>query len=98
MITGTHARTADVVNRLYGRDGTRLEWSWSRLPHTYHGSGCTLASAIAARLVLGKPMADAVAEAQAYTWETLSRARRTGRCQLTPNRLYTLDRTEPQPA
>jgi hypothetical protein len=32
-----------------------------------------------------------VAEAQSYTWETLASARRTGRCQLTPNRLFTLD-------
>ncbi len=36
-------------------------------------------------------MPRAVAEAQAYTWESLDRALRTGRCQLTPNRLYALD-------
>jgi hydroxymethylpyrimidine/phosphomethylpyrimidine kinase len=91
LITGTHAASEDVINRLYGRDGSRREWSWPRLPHEYHGSGCTLASAIAARLVLGLAMEDAVAEAQTYTWETLSRARRTGQCQFTPKRLYALD-------
>ena len=91
LITGTHAPTREVINCLYGRDGTRLNWSWPRLRGEYHGSGCTLASAIAARLALGRSVPDAVAEAQAYTWQSLARARRTGRCQLTPNRLYALD-------
>jgi hydroxymethylpyrimidine/phosphomethylpyrimidine kinase len=36
-------------------------------------------------------METAVAEAQEYTWETLRRATKTGKCQLTPNRLYALD-------
>jgi hydroxymethylpyrimidine/phosphomethylpyrimidine kinase len=91
LITGTHSDEPSVVNRLYGQGGVRLEWSWERLPHAYHGSGCTLASAIAARLVKGASMETAVAEAQEYTWETLRRAAKTGRCQLIPNRLYALD-------
>lgn len=91
LITGTHAPGADVVNRLYGRNDVRKKWRWPRLPHDYHGSGCTLASAIAARLARGMKMKSAVGEGQRYTWETLNRARRTGRCQLTPNRLYLLD-------
>jgi hydroxymethylpyrimidine/phosphomethylpyrimidine kinase len=91
LVTGTHAEEVDVVNRLYGHGGGYREWDWPRLPHEYHGSGCTLASSIAARLALGRDMEDAVAEAQEYTWETLRRAVRTGQCQLTPNRLYALD-------
>ncbi len=91
LITGTHAPTVEVVNRLYERDLRQIQWTWPRLPYHYHGSGCTLASAIAARLAVGRGLTEAVAEAQAYTWETLARARRTGRCQLTPNRLFPLD-------
>lgn len=91
LITGTHEPGDEVVNRLYGSDGTRRDWSWPRLPGEYHGSGCTLASAVAARLVLGIDIQDAIAEAQSYTWESLSRALRTGRCQLTPNRLFAID-------
>ena len=94
LITGTHEARDDVVNRLYGSDGTRREWIWPRLPHQYHGSGCTLASAIAARLVRGADMETAATEAQAYTWESLDRAWRTGHCQLTPNRLFALEATE----
>lgn len=91
LITGTHAPGNSVVNRLYSQDGTRKEWSWPRLDGEFHGSGCTLSSAIAARIALGMDMENAVAEAQSYTWTTLERARRTGRCQLTPNRLYAVD-------
>ncbi len=91
LITGTHEDREDVVNRLYGRDGSRREWSWPRLPGVYHGSGCTLASAVAARLVRGMEMTDAISDAQSYTWDTLKHAWRTGRCQLTPNRLFALE-------
>lgn len=91
LITGTHAPGELVVNRLYGCDGSRREWQWPRLPEEYHGSGCTLASAVAARIAHGTAVESAVAEAQQYTWESLRRAWRTGRCQLTPNRLYLLD-------
>lgn len=94
LITGTHEVREDVVNRLYGPNGIRREWSWPRLPHAYHGSGCTLASAVAARLAAGMAMADAIAKAQSYTWESLHRAWHTGRCQHTPNRLFGLEHTE----
>jgi hydroxymethylpyrimidine/phosphomethylpyrimidine kinase len=92
LITGTHDETPDVANWLFNAEGLQQRLAWPRLDGEYHGSGCTLASASAARLALGMRMREAVAEAQAYTWETLSRAFRTGRCQLTPNRLYALDR------
>jgi hydroxymethylpyrimidine/phosphomethylpyrimidine kinase len=92
LITGTHDETPDVANWLFNAEGLQQRLDWPRLDGDYHGSGCTLASAIAARLALGMRMREAVAEAQAYTWETLSQAFLTGRCQLTPNRLYALDR------
>jgi hydroxymethylpyrimidine/phosphomethylpyrimidine kinase len=92
LITGTHDTTAQVTNWLFNTEGLQQRLDWPRLAGEYHGSGCTLASAIAARLALGAAMPEAVADAQAYTWESLDRALRTGRCQLTPNRLYALDR------
>ncbi len=90
LVTGTHDETDAVTNRLYGPNGYRRDWDWPRLPGEYHGSGCTLASAIAARLAWGMDMEEAVASAQAYTWKSLKLALRTGRCQLTPNRLHDL--------
>ena len=47
LVTGTHENTPDVVNTLYGSEGKLREDRWPRLPGSYHGSGCTLASAIA---------------------------------------------------
>lgn len=87
LITGTHAATPAVVNRLFGADGSERSWEWPRLPGQYHGSGCTLASAIAARLAQGQGIPEAVAAAQDYTWRSLAAAIQTGRCQATPNRL-----------
>lgn len=95
LITGTHAPGKEVINRLYGHDDSRREWAWPRLPGEYHGSGCTLASAIAARIVKGMDIRSAIAEAQSYTWESLNRALRTGRCQLTPNRIFNKDSERP---
>ncbi|NCA69880.1 MAG: hydroxymethylpyrimidine/phosphomethylpyrimidine kinase [Sphingobacteriia bacterium] len=90
LITGAHDDTSHVTNWLFGPDGFEQSWDWPRLNAEFHGSGCTLASAIAGRLALGLEMTEAVAQAQTYTWESLDRALRTGRCQLTPNRLYAL--------
>jgi hydroxymethylpyrimidine/phosphomethylpyrimidine kinase len=88
LLTGTHTPEEEVINRLYGQDGTREEWAWKRLAGEFHGSGCTLASAVAARLVLDAELVAATAGAQEYTWASLEHARRTGRGQLTPNRLF----------
>ncbi|TFW26550.1 bifunctional hydroxymethylpyrimidine kinase/phosphomethylpyrimidine kinase [Duganella callida] len=47
LITGGHGDGAEIINRWYGPQGRR-EWRWPRLPGDFHGSGCTLAAAIAA--------------------------------------------------
>lgn len=88
LITGTHEATAQVVNTLYAKSGVVRSDSWQRLPGSYHGSGCTLASAIAAMLANGIPLPEAVREAQEYTWQSLSKAFRPGMGQLIPDRLF----------
>lgn len=88
LITGTHDNTVQVCNTLYHRSGMTSREHWPRLPGSYHGSGCTLASAIAGSLANGLSMPDAVREAQAYTWETLNRAFRPGMGQAIPDRLF----------
>jgi hydroxymethylpyrimidine/phosphomethylpyrimidine kinase len=86
LVTGTHEAGAEVVNTLYDARGVVREDRWQRLPGEYHGSGCTLASAIAASLALGRAPAEAVREAQAYTWKTLAAAFRPGGGQAIPQR------------
>lgn len=88
LITGTHENTAQVVNKLYGTGGVVRTDSWRRLEGSYHGSGCTLASAIAAALANGLPVAEGVYEAQEYTWQSLKAGFRPGMGQFLPDRLF----------
>jgi hydroxymethylpyrimidine/phosphomethylpyrimidine kinase len=88
LITGTHENTPEVINVLYGGEGTVRTDSWPRLPGPYRGSGCTLASAIAATLANGLTIADAVKDAQDYTWQALKAAFRPGMGQYIPDRLF----------
>ncbi len=88
LITGTHERTADVVNLLYGTEGLIQEYRWERLKASYHGSGCTLTSAIAACLAHGLTMQEALQEAQEYTWQTLKNAFRPGMGLYIPDRFF----------
>ncbi|TXI43603.1 hydroxymethylpyrimidine/phosphomethylpyrimidine kinase [Methylophilus sp.] len=92
MITGTHERSLDVVNSLYGVQneipGLIKDYHWERLPGSYHGSGCTLTSAITACLAHGLTMEEAVHEAQEFTWQTLRHAFRPGMGQFIPDRFF----------
>jgi hydroxymethylpyrimidine/phosphomethylpyrimidine kinase len=72
LVTGGHDEGSDVVvNRWLGPD-RQQNWSWPRLAGSFHGSGCTLASATAALLALGHPMAQALTKAQGYTQRALA--------------------------
>ena len=89
LITGADESShGQVTNTLY-RNGETRHWQWPKLPHSYHGSGCTLAAGIAARLALGESLADATAKAQAYTWDSLQQGFRPGTGQHIPGRIPT---------
>ena len=88
LVTGTHDSTPEVVNTLYHRGGVLRSDSWQRLPGSYHGSGCTLAAALAANLARGLDIGDAVYEAQDYTWQALAHAFRPGMGQYLPDRFF----------
>lgn len=92
LITGTHEDSDLVHNRLFMSEESRHEtFNWQRLPHSYHGSGCTLAAAAAALLAQGLDLFSAVSEAQEFTWESLQAAYRPGRGQHNPERLFWLE-------
>ncbi len=86
LITGGHNDEASLINRLYDANGLVQEWNWPRLPGRYHGTGCTLSSAIAALLGKGIEPITALQQAQEFTWQSLAEARRIGHHQLTPAR------------
>jgi len=94
LITGTHemVESGDITHRLH-RLGHPVSISvWQRLPGEFHGSGCTLASAIAARLALGDVLETAVQRGLEFTWLSLLHGFRSGRCQSLPDRLFLLPR------
>jgi hydroxymethylpyrimidine/phosphomethylpyrimidine kinase len=90
MITGAHETTDAVSNRLYDAEGLLLQRDWPRLPNSFHGSGCTLASAFAAGLAKQMSLSEAADKAQDYAWRSLYHGFKAGRCQHTPNRFYAL--------
>ena len=88
LITGTHENTPEVINTLYGEEGIVRSDRWKRLPGSFHGSGCTLASAIAATMANGLDVPEAVKEAQEYTWQALAHGFRPGMGQHLPDRFF----------
>ena len=90
FITGTHADSGPVINRYYQRGRKQCEWKWERLPFDYHGSGCTLASAIAAGIAQGMVMEQALQQAQQFVMESLHTGFKPGHGQYLPNRLSAL--------
>ena len=88
LLTGTHEDTANVTNRLYQGDQLLETFTWERLPHSYHGSGCTLAAAITGMIARGLDPFHAAHEAQEFTWNALRQGYRPGKGQHLPDRMF----------
>jgi hydroxymethylpyrimidine/phosphomethylpyrimidine kinase len=88
LVTGAHEPGVEVVNNFYGHRRLLDSLAWPRLPHDYHGSGCTLAASLAGLIAQGLEPLAAVHEAQQYTWECLRHGYRIGHGQHLPNRLF----------
>ena len=86
LIKGGHSEGDMIVNRWFNMGGRR-DWTWPRLRGEFHGSGCTLASAIAARLAQYVPMEAALDTAQHYTQRSLASAFSIAPGQQIPNRV-----------
>jgi hydroxymethylpyrimidine/phosphomethylpyrimidine kinase len=86
MIKGGHGEGDDIINTWFHGNQQR-EWHWPRLLGEYHGSGCTLASAIAARFAQGVAIEAALDAAQNYTHNSLAHAYAIAPGQHIPHRL-----------
>lgn len=91
LITGTHSPTQKVINTLYGNCRKLKDYQWERLEESFHGSGCTLASALAGFLAHGREPYSAILSAQRYTWQSLKNGHYLGMGQALPNRLFWSD-------
>ena len=87
LITGGDTDDPRVINRLFTAEGEIARYEWPRLNGMFHGSGCTLAASIAARLAAGMPLEAALSTAQADVHEMLANAFSAGSGQAIPNRL-----------
>ena len=73
LIKGGHAE-GDPVDHLFGADGTVAEFAAARSDNRHtHGTGCTLASALASRLGLGDDVVSAVGAAKTYVTGAIGR-------------------------
>lgn len=93
LITGTHEQSQQVHNQVFMEEDQSEVFTWERLPENYHGSGCTLASAIAALLAHGLDPFTAITEAQEFTWNALQAAYQPGCGQYNPNRLFWMEQS-----
>lgn len=91
LLTGTHGKTPDVVHSLYSNHRQLKEYHYDRLPHKYHGSGCTLAASLAGLIALGHDPVGATSQALDYTYNTLLHAKRIGMGQYHPDRFFWLN-------
>ncbi|WP_018175372.1 MULTISPECIES: bifunctional hydroxymethylpyrimidine kinase/phosphomethylpyrimidine kinase [unclassified Thioalkalivibrio] len=89
LVTGGHEGTEQdpIINRLYREDDHVRPFELPRHPAGFHGSGCTLAAAIAAFLARGRDIEPAVIEAQAFMNDAIARGYAPGHGQHIPNRL-----------
>lgn len=74
LLKGGHLEGEEAVDLLATREEVRAYAAPRVATRNTHGTGCTLSAAIAALLALGKPLAEAVAEAKAYLTRALKTA------------------------
>lgn len=87
LIKGGHGSDEQVCNLWFGANGQRY-WKWPRLPGEFHGSGCTLAAAIAGQLAMGKDMPASLQLAQDFSQRSLQQAYSIAKGQLIPQRHF----------
>jgi hydroxymethylpyrimidine/phosphomethylpyrimidine kinase len=82
LLKGGHLRSASAMVDRY-RDGAKsLQFTHQRIDVEGHGTGCTLASAIAANLCHGKTLHDACEAATDYVHGALRHAVHPGRSEV----------------
>ncbi len=86
LLTGTHSKNPDVIHALFKQQKLLTSFSYKRLQHEYHGSGCTLAASLAALVAQNIDPINACQNALDYTYKSLIKANALGKGQLIPYR------------
>jgi hydroxymethylpyrimidine/phosphomethylpyrimidine kinase len=88
LVTGGHSDDGPlVIDRLYRPGRPPRSFTVPRIAGRFHGTGCTLSSAVAAGLAMGRPLEDAIRVAQAFTHDAVRAAFKAGAGQLLPRRI-----------
>lgn len=74
LIKGGHAEGDEAVDLLIGESGVHRVFARRIATKNTHGTGCTLSSAIAAHLALGRDIETAVREAKQYVTRAIAAA------------------------
>lgn len=92
LVKGGHGSADDsVINCWFSGTGMK-QWKWQRLTGEFHGTGCTLASAIAGYLAQGFAMEEALCDGQKWCQRALADAFSIAKGQKIPGRLRCPDR------
>ncbi|WP_228704343.1 bifunctional hydroxymethylpyrimidine kinase/phosphomethylpyrimidine kinase [Marinobacter daqiaonensis] len=93
LATGGHCTGANIVNTLYRPGQPPRQWQITRVGGEYHGTGCTLAAAIAAGRARGLTLEQAIEQAQAFVSGAINHALAVGGGQPVPDRSVPLSET-----
>ena len=86
LATGGHGIGEFITNTLYRQDQAEKSWQIERVGGEYHGTGCTLAAAIAAGRAAGLSLEDAIEQAQRFVSGAINHALAVGHGQPVPDR------------
>lgn len=86
LATGGHGQGPNIINTLYRLGQQSVSWQVERVGGEYHGTGCTLAAAIAAGRATGLPLEAAVEQAQRFVSQAIGHALEVGHGQPVPDR------------
>lgn len=86
LATGGHGTGLHIINTLYNHAPEPMTWELERVGGEYHGTGCTLAAAIAAGRAAGLSQRAAISQAQNYVNRAILHALEVGKGQPVPDR------------
>jgi len=87
LVTTTDSSEGGIEHRLYHEFSLVRKFSYEKLPGVYHGSGCTLSSAISALIARGMTVDVACEHGLDYTYQCLLNAKKLGKMQYHPKRI-----------
>ena len=86
LVTTSDSSEVEIEHRLYHESKLVKKFTYDKLPNKFHGSGCTLSSAISALITSGEDVDVACKKALQYTYQCLLSAKKIGKMQYHPNR------------